>query len=413
MKIVNGHVFINGEKFEKGILEIDKSHITHFYPCENYYNLNIDCKLNSDLTNHGTFCDQNILDATGCYVVPGFIDVHFHGCVGEDFSDGHFDGLNKMAVYELQNGITSICPATMTLPEETLMQVVSNGKLMPQSEIPEKMANLLGFHLEGPFISKEKKGAQDDKYILAPDITMFRKLLDASDGYLKLTTIAPEIPGAMEFIEAFHKEVSISLGHTSTDYETAFLAFQAGANHVTHLFNAMPPLHHRESGLIGAAFDALSEKPIYTELICDGVHVSDPMIRSAFALFSDKSIVLISDSMRATGMPDGVYSLGGQEVSVKGNQATLKDGTLAGSVTNLYNCFLHAVKIGIPLESALKAVTINPAKSIGVDGDYGSISTGKVADLLVLNSDLTIRDIIFHGERLALFSFKKRTYYDS
>lgn len=402
MKIINGQVFINGEKFEKGTLEINNSHIAHFHSCENFCDLNgngnLDCRIQDDANcqNH------NILDAAGCYVVPGFIDVHFHGCVGEDFSDGDLDGLKKMAAYELQNGITSICPATMTLPEETLLKIVSNGKLLGQSESSEKMANLLGFHLEGPFISKEKKGAQDDKYILAPDIAMFRRFLDGSDGYLKLTTIAPEIPGAMEFIEAFHKEVSISLGHTSTDYETAFLAFQKGANHVTHLFNAMPALHHRESGLIGAAFDALRQKPIYTELICDGVHVSDPMIRSAFALFSDENIVLISDSMRATGMPDGVYSLGGQEVSVKGTCATLKDGTFAGSVTNLYNCFLHAVKIGIPLESALKAVTINPAKSIGVDKDYGSISTGKVADLLVLNSDFTIRDIIFHGERLAL-----------
>lgn len=402
MKIINGRVFINGEKFETGALEISNGHIAHFHSYENLCNLNSRYKGNCGLSHDANIQDHNILDATGCYVVPGFIDVHFHGCMGEDFSDGDLNGLKKMAAYELQNGITSICPATMTLPEETLLKIVSNGKLMTQSDDQEQMANLVGFHLEGPFLATEKKGAQDDKYILAPDISMFRRFLDASDGYLKLTTIAPELPGAMAFIETFHKEVSISLGHTSTDYETAFLAFQKGANHVTHLFNAMPALHHRESGLIGAAFDMHGQKPIYTELICDGVHVSNPMIRSAFALFSDENIVLISDSMRATGMPDGVYSLGGQEVSVKGNQATLKDGTLAGSVTNLFECFLHAVKIGIPLESALKAVTINPAKSIGVAKDYGSISAGKVADLLVLNSDLTIRDIIFHGEKLTI-----------
>ena len=402
MKIINGQFFINGKKFEKGTLEISNGHITDFHSYENLCELNSTGKLDCGQRDDVDFEENHILDATGCYVVPGFIDVHFHGCMGKDFSDGDFDGLKQMAIYELQHGITSICPATMTLPEEDLLQIVSIGKLVAQSHPKEKIANLVGFHLEGPFLSKEKKGAQDDKYILAPDIAMFRRLLDASEGYLRLTTIAPETSKAMDFIEAFHEDVSISLGHTMTDYETAYQAFQKGANHVTHLFNAMPSFHHRESGLIGAAFDMLRQKPIYTELICDGIHVSDPMIRSAFALFSDDNVVLISDSMRATGMPDGVYSLGGQEVSVKGNQATLKNGTLAGSVTNLYECFLHAVKIGIPLESALKAVTINPAKSIGIESDYGSISPGKVADLLVLNSDLTIRDIIFHGERLTI-----------
>ena len=168
--------------------------------------------------------------------------------------------------------------------------------------------------------------------------------------------------------------------------------------HLKYLNNAMPELHHRESGLIGAAFDMLKKKNIYAELICDGVHVSSPVIRSAFALFSDNNIVLISDSIRATGMSDGIYSLGQQEVNVKGRYATLEDETLAGSVTNLYQCFRNAIEIGIPLESALKSATINPAKSIGAEGDYGSISPGKMADLLILNPDLSIRNIIFHGQ---------------
>lgn len=384
MKIINGLVFMNGQHFEKGNLTIADERIADF------------CSIcDEKKTLH--FYEEEVLDATGCYVVPGFIDIHFHGCMGQDFSDASLQGLCQMASYELQNGITSICPATMTLPEENLQQIVSCSKLFCETKGDKKMANLLGINLEGPFISEQKKGAQNSKYILPPDSAMFKRLLDASQGFLKLTTLAPETKGAMEFIETFHKEVAISLGHTMADYKTASEAFRKGANHVTHLFNAMPLLNHRESGLIGAAFDMTKEKNIYTELICDGIHVSDPVIRSAFALFADNNIVLISDSIRATGMPDGIYSLGQQEVTVKGRRATLKDGTLAGSVTNLYQCFRHAVDAGIPLESALKAVTINPAKSIGADADYGGISMGKMADLLILNPDLSIRNIIFHG----------------
>lgn len=410
MKIVNGLVFINNEGFKKGTLDIVGERIAGFGDSWNTEELGVRDSRNTgelgfrDNGNTGgpgcSFFDTDSIDASGCYVVPGFIDIHFHGCVGQDFSDGSLAGLCDIAAYELRNGITSICPAAMTLPEEKLSQIVSLGKLFRETHSDRKMANFLGFHLEGPFISHEKRGAQNSKYILPPDIVMFRRLLDASHGYLKLTTIAPEMECAMEFIEAFHKEVSISLGHTMADYHTAIEAFHRGANHVTHLFNAMPSLHHRDSGLIGAAFDMAQEKPVYTELICDGIHVSDPVIRSAFALFSDDNIVLISDSMRATGMPNGVYSLGQQEVSVKSRYATLEDGTLAGSVTNLYECFCHAVEAGIPLESALKAVTINPAKSIQVDDNYGSISAGKIADLLILNPDLSIRDIIFHGVRI-------------
>lgn len=386
MKIVNGLIFVNSEKFQKGNLDILHERIVGF---SNYDK--------GDVPDYSPL-SGDIVDASGCYVVPGLIDIHFHGCVGQDFSDGNLKGLCDIAAYELRNGITSICPATMTLPEEQLMQIVSCSKLFQKDNSHKKMANLIGINLEGPFISEKKKGAQNSKYILSPDIAMFRKLLNAAQGCLKLTTIAPETKGAMEFIETFHKEVAISLGHTTANYETSTEALLKGANHITHLFNAMPELHHRESGLIGAAFDMLKKKNIYAELICDGVHVSSPVIRSAFSLFSDNNIVLISDSIRATGMSDGIYSLGQQEVNVKGRYATLEDETLAGSVTNLYQCFRNAIEIGIPLESALKSATINPAKSIGAEGDYGSISPGKMADLLILNPDLSIRNIIFHGQ---------------
>ena len=186
MKITNGLVFINGEKFQKGNLDILNERIAGFSGCDNVQN--------TDYIN----CD--IMDATGCYVVPGFIDIHFHGCMGQDFSDASLQGLCQMASYELQNGITSICPATMTLPEENLQQIVSCSKLFCETHWDKKMANLLGINLEGPFISEQKKGAQNSKYILPPDSAMFKRLLDASQGFLKLTTLAPETKGAMEFM---------------------------------------------------------------------------------------------------------------------------------------------------------------------------------------------------------------------
>ena len=257
-----------------------------------------------------------------------------------------------------------------------------------------QVARLCGIHLEGPFIAAEKKGAQNPAYIREPDIGMFHRLQEAAQGLIRLITIAPETAHAMDFIRELHEQVHISLGHTTSDYDTAYEAFGLGADHVTHCFNAMPGFTHRAPGVIGAAADAPHVMP---ELICDGVHIHPSAVRGAFSMFGGERMILISDSMRAAGMPDGAYTLGGLNVEVKGNRATLADGTLAGSVTNLYQCFRHAVDAGIPLESALKAVTINPAKSIGADADYGGISMGKMADLLILNPDLSIRNIIFHG----------------
>lgn len=383
MIIRNGAVFAHGTAFENKTIEINKDRITAL--CEDSH-------------------EVQMYDATGCYVVPGFVDIHFHGCVGHDFCDMDLDGLIKMAEYELSKGITAICPATMTLPKEDLLNIFSTGRAyalwcrkQSASGKTSRATDLVGINLEGPFISHEKKGAQNPDYIAVPNIELIMELEKTAPGLLKLITIAPETGGALDFIKKMHEKINISLGHTTADYSTAKAAFDAGAKHVTHLFNAMSPLTHRDSGVIGAAFDA---KDIFVELICDGVHLSDTVIRMAFQLFTDERIVLISDSMMATGMPDGRYSLGGLAVDVKGKLATLEDKTLAGSVTNLTDCFRHGVEIGIPLESALKAATINPAKAIGIAEDYGSIDVGKIANILILNKDLSIKDIFFHGKKL-------------
>jgi len=366
MIIKNGLVFEETGKFQKRNLFINSAHKITEEPVEG---------------------DSNVINAEGLYVIPGLVDVHIHGALGRDFCDQDGKGLCKIAAYLKSQGITTFCPASMTLPIEKLEKIFQTVSDVPETS---DYASLAGIHMEGPFISPHKKGAQKEDYILSPDIDSFKRLNDACGNKIRIVTIAPELPQAMEFIHTFSDKLSISLGHSAADYETACLAYKAGANHVTHLFNAMPPLNHREPGIIGAAADS---PHVMAELICDGLHVSPSVIRIAFSVFGDDRIVLISDAMRATGMEDGTYELGGQPVWKKGNRAVLKDGTLAGSVTNLMECMKNAVSFGIPLESAVKAATINPARSIG-SSSVGSLSPGKEGDVLLLDKNLDLVRVI-------------------
>lgn len=340
-----------------------------------------------------TEADGLEIDATGCYVIPGLTDIHFHACVGYDFCDGTLEAIEKMAEYELNNGITTICPASMTFSEEQLAHIFENAA----SYQSEKGATLIGINMEGPFISYEKKGAQNPAYIHKPDAEMFRRLQKKANGLIKLVDIAPEVEGAMECIEAIKDEVRVSLAHTNADFSIADAAFKNGAKHVTHLYNAMPPYSHRAPGVIGAACD---NDEVMVELICDGIHSHPATVRTTFKMFGDDRIVLISDSMMACGLEDGQYSLGGQEVTVKGNLATLTEGgAIAGSVTNLMKCLRKAVtEMNIPLESAVKCATANPAKAIGIYEEYGSLTPGKYADVVILDEKLEITHIIKFGK---------------
>lgn len=370
--------------------------------------------------------EEVVVDGEGAYAIPGLIDLHFHGCVGADVCDGTPEALKKIAQYEASVGVTAIAPATMTLPVEELEQILRNTAAykraqdehraanaaagqsvqraeqkadgMPEGKLEFPEADLLGLNMEGPFISPVKKGAQDEKNIVPCNVEIAKRFLKASEGLVKFIGIAPEESSeAVAFIQEMKDSVDISLAHTNADYDTAMAAFAAGANHAVHLYNAMPAFTHRAPGVIGAVADS---RHVMVELICDNVHIHPAVVRATFAMMGADRMVLISDSMRATGMPDGTYTLGGLDVSVNGNRATLVDGgALAGSVTNLMDCMRTVVKVmKIPLETAVACATANPARCLGVYDTYGSITEGKKADIVLLDEDLELKMVIKDGQ---------------
>ena len=336
------------------------------------------------------------IDASGCYVIPGLVDIHFHGSAGGDISDGDEAGLYAMGAYEASRGVTAICPATMTLDHTTLLNAVSTAAAYVPSPVE---SDLVGINLEGPYISPGKVGAQNPQHVRTPNVEEFVELQEAAGGLIKLVDIAPEEEGALDFIDALGDKVRVSVAHTTTDYDQAAEAFAHGAKHLTHLYNAMPGMHHRNPGPIPAAAE---RDDITAEIIADGVHIHPSMVRLAFNMFGDDRMILVSDTLRAAGLEDGVYDLGGQDVTVKGPVATIENGALAGSVSDLMRCLTVAVTtMDIPLTSAVKAATINPARAIGVDGSYGTLDAGKMADAVILDKDtLAIKQVVLRGRAL-------------
>ena len=344
--------------------------------------------------------NQEVIDGKGNYAIPGLIDLHFHGCKGDDFCDGKKDALGRIAEYEASVGVTAIAPATMTLPVEELEHILQVAAEYKKETRDCHKADLLGINMEGPFISHVKKGAQDEKNILPCKVEICDRFLKASEGLVKFIGVAPEeSSNAIEFIKEVSSRVNVSLAHTNADYETAMAACKAGVNHAVHLYNAMPAFSHRAPGVVGAVFDS---KDVMAEIICDGIHIHPSVVRATFQMMGADRMILISDSMRATGMPDGQYTLGGLDVKVVGRLATLvSDGAIAGSATNLMDCMRTVVKkMGIPLETAVACATINPAKSLGVEEEYGSIEKGKKADIVLLDSNLELTAVIKDGVKI-------------
>ena len=329
------------------------------------------------------------LDAAGGYVIPGLVDIHTHGAMGEDFSDGKPAGLQPLADYYAAHGVTSYLATTMTLKEETLTPAMHTIRDFR----PKGGAKCAGIHLEGPFLCYAKRGAQAAENLHKPDVPLFSRLNEASGGRVKLVTVACEEEGAMSFIQEVSKVCTVSLGHTTADYDTAMAGFRAGATHATHLYNGMPSFLHRAPGVIGAAFDAGAS----VELICDGLHIHPSVIRATCQLFGDK-LNLISDSLRCAGMPDGDYELGGQPIVVKNHKATLLDGTLAGSSISMLDAVRNVVNFGLPLEAAVYAASTAPAQAVGLD--VGVLEVGRPADLVVLDKALDLKAVFVDGNQI-------------
>lgn len=377
MRRIKGILYTEEYKFEAGALAIEDDRIISIEPCDE-----------KELT----------AEEKGRYILPGLVDVHLHGCAGFDFCDGTVEAMRAIADYEMTHGITSICPATMTLPEERLTDICAACASAAETEVLREGIPLndviRGIYLEGPFISMEKKGAQNAAYIRKPDPEMLVRLQSAAKGLIRVVAIAPETEGAMDCIRDGKRDFRFSFAHTCADYETAHKAIEAGVSHVTHLYNAMLPYMHREPGVAGAAAESDN---VTAELICDGYHIHPSVVRNTFRLFGAERIVMVSDSMMAAGVDDGEYSLGGQKVRVSGSLATLADGTLAGSVTNLYDCMKMAVRMGVPREDAVRAATLNPAAVIGIDAEYGSLRRGKKADVLITDCEFGLQEVIKSG----------------
>ncbi len=367
---------------------------------------------NADVYNNGRFEQKDLfienelfsessgggetIDATGLMAIPSVIDIHTHGAVGFDYSTCDSEGLKAISEYLAKNGVCANCPTNVALPLDKLEEVV---KKITEYKT-ENGFDFVGMHIEGPFLSYEKRGAHNADYLVEPTVSDIQRLVKASNDRIKIISFAPELSGAFEVIEAFKDSITLSVAHTSANYDTAKAAFDAGMKHLTHTFNAMPPLLHRDPSVIGAAFDS---PHVFAEVIADNVHVHRSAMRVLFKLFGEQRMVLVSDCLSAAGLPDGEYLSGDLKVIVKDKKATLENGTIAGSSTTLYECLKIAVKdMDIPLVSAIRATSENPAKAIKIFDRYGSIEAGKYANVILVDNDLEIKKVILKGRVVAI-----------
>lgn len=337
--------------------------------------------------------DENVYDCSGKYIVPGLCDIHTHGGAGHDFKRKlSKEQLEKMLCYYASNGVTTILATFSTDSVEGMEVGVKTIAELDDAGLYG--ANIGGIHLEGPYFSMEYKGAQNPAYIRKADIDEFNKLMKLSGNRVRIVSIAPETEGALDFIKEVSKTVRVSIAHTNADEETARKAIQLGATNLTHSFNGMKGLHHRNPNAVGAALDS---DGVLCEFIGDGMHINKTIIRLMYKLLGDERMLLISDSLQAAGLPDGEYIVDERKTIVKDGLGRLEDGTINGGTSNVFKCVQNAISYGIPAESAFKMGSLTAARAAGIDDVCGSITVGKRADLLILDSEYKLEKVIIKG----------------
>lgn len=336
---------------------------------------------------------EQVINMEGKWLLPGFFDVHTHGRDGADFSDAPSKELIRIRRSYAVCGVTSVLATTMTMEKEYSRQMMKRIRAAIEAEA--EGAHIWGINMEGPFLGPDRKGCHDPQYLLNPDIDFFEELDRCAGGHIMLIDLDPNLDGALDFIRHYRGRKKLSVAHTSAGYAQANKAVDAGADHVTHLYNAMNSLHHREPGVIGM----VHSRDVWAELICDGVHVHPAVIQFTFAADGDK-ICMVSDSLSAAGLKDGVYSLGGLDVHVKGSRATLADGTLACSVSNVFEECKNVISYGIPVEKAIAAATSHPAKALGLEDKIGTVKPGLLADLLVVTPQMELEKVYVEGKEI-------------
>jgi len=372
----NARVFTGGFEFKMGAFEVKDGKFGEILP-ENV--------------------PEDAIDLQGATVIPGMIEVHSHGNSGYDFCDGDYEGLKKMAEYYLRCGVTSFAPASMTVSYEVLEKAFATAKKIAE-EKPEGCSVLRGIQMEGPYFSYKKRGAQNPAYLKAPDFEGFKKLYEDCGGLIRIVDIAPELEGAEEFVKKAKAYCTVSIAHTDSDYDHAKAAIDAGVTHLTHLYNAMPGINHRNPGVIPAAVE---NENVRAEIICDGLHIHPAAVRLAFSMFGGERMIIVSDSGRCAGQADGTkFELGGQIAQLIDGVARLEDGTIACSATNMYQSLLNVLSWGIREEDAVRAATYNPACSLGVQDVVGSIESGKQADFIICTDDYKTKRVFLAGREV-------------